>query len=310
MTAGQITTQSYPEDWVHVYTDGSALKGCVNAGYGARIEYPDRTCEEIYSPCGALCSNFEAEALAIEASIRQIRQNFVLYEEKQQKIVIFTDSKSVLQALDNNKQDNASIRSLTLEIDNFIKDFDQEITLQWIPSHCNIPGNERADTLAKKGASLEQPNRPVSQKTAKQIIRSNTKLEWYNQWALSDKGRVVFQYMPKPNKMDPINTLRRRDQVNIFRLRTQHVPLNMHINRIKPEHAPLCSLCDHPYETVKHFLFECPPLEDLRQQLLPPSPDLGNTLYSTADQLKQTSTFYIMANHRRAQAQMAAGSAK
>ena len=143
-----------------------------------------------------------------------------------------------------------------------------------------------------------------------QPCKANTKIEWHNEWALCNKGRVVFPFMTRPNKNDPINALGRRDQVNIFRLRTQHVPLNMHINRIKPDHAPLCPLCDHPYETVKHFLFDCPSLEDIRQQLLPPSPDLGNTLYSTAHQLKQTSKYYVMANCRRAQVQMAAGSEK
>ena len=89
--AGQKTILDYPSDWIHVYTDGSALKGVVNAGYGARIEYPDGTCEEIFNPCGALCSNFEAEALAIEVSLHQIRQNSTLHEDRKQKIVIFTD---------------------------------------------------------------------------------------------------------------------------------------------------------------------------------------------------------------------------
>ena len=29
-------------------------------------------------------------------------------------------------------------------------------TLQWIPAHCGLRGNELADTLAKQGAHLEQ----------------------------------------------------------------------------------------------------------------------------------------------------------
>ena len=30
------------------------------------------------------------------------------------------------------------------------------IVLQWIPSHCGIPGNEKANELAKKGRSVDQ----------------------------------------------------------------------------------------------------------------------------------------------------------
>ena len=189
---GLKTIQSYPDDCIHVYTDGSAMKGTVNAGYGAKINYPEETTEEISNPCGALCSNFEAETLAIEAALHQIRQRYTANSTSKTDIVIFTDSKSVLQSLENDKQTTNSIRNLRLSISNFIDDFSIKITLQWIPSHCDIPGNESADLLAKKGASQEQPNLPVSLNTCKQIIKSNTKIEWLNTWASSTKGRAIF----------------------------------------------------------------------------------------------------------------------
>ena len=138
----------------------------------------------------------------------------------------------------------------------------------WIPSHCDIPGNESADMLAKEGASQEQPNLPVSLNTCKQIIKSNTKIEWLNTWASSNKGRAIFPYLTQPNIKDPINSLGRKDQVIIFRLRSQHVQLNMHLNRINPEHAPVCELCPQPYE---HFLIDCPSLlDDIRKLYIPP----------------------------------------
>ena len=144
-------------------------------------------------------------------------------------------------------------------------------------------------------------NIPVSLNTAKQMIKSNNKTERLNNWALSNKGRSMFAHMPTPNKKDPNNSLKREDQVIIFRLRTQHIPLNAHLNRIKTDHAPICPLCDHPQETVKHFLFECEPLDDLRKTYLPPGPDLENTLYADRSQLQQTCKYYTMANRRRTQ---------
>ena len=305
---GLETIQSYPDYWTHVYTDGSAMKGTVNAGYGVKIYYPDENPETISNPCGALCSNFEAETLAIEAAIHQIKQRYIARVTPTTDIVIFSDSKSVLQALDSDQQNTNSIRDLRLAISNFIDDFSVNVTLQWIPSHCDIPGNESADRLAKEGASQEQPNLPVSLNTCKQIIKSNTKIEWLNTWAQSDKGRALFQYMTCPNNHDPINSLGRREQVIIFRLRSQHVQLNMHLNRIMPEHPPACELCPHPYETVKHFLFECPTLADIRKIYLPSSPDPENTLYANEKQLRNTCTYFIMANSRRVNAQMTAGS--
>ena len=62
---------------------------------------------------------------------------------------------------------------------------------------CN--GNERADILAKKGASKQQPERPVSQAT-RQITRSNTQIEWLIQRALGIAGRAVFTHMADPHK--------------------------------------------------------------------------------------------------------------
>ena len=91
--------------------------------------------------------------------------------------------------------------------------------------------------LAKKGASQEQPNLPVLLNTCKQIIKSNTKIEWLNPWASSNKGRAIFPYLTQPNIKDPINSQGRKDQVIIFRLRSQHVQLNMHLTRINPEHV-------------------------------------------------------------------------
>ena len=37
LIAAEQTIGQYPEDEIHVYTDGSAFKGTVNAGYGAHI---------------------------------------------------------------------------------------------------------------------------------------------------------------------------------------------------------------------------------------------------------------------------------
>ena len=94
MVAGLQTVQEYPDNWIKVYTDGSAFKGTANAGYGVRIEHTDKTSEELFNPCGVSCSNYEAEALAIEAAIHQLHQQFTLSPERTHSVVIFTDSMS------------------------------------------------------------------------------------------------------------------------------------------------------------------------------------------------------------------------
>ena len=127
--------------------------------------------------------------------------------------------------------------------------------------------------------------------------------EWMNTWARDTTGRNVYRHMNSIKTNDSIKLLDRKDQTAIFRLRTGHLPLNSHLNRINPMHPPMCLLCDYAYETVEHLLFHCPRLQDIRKQLLPPLPDTDNTLYSSPHQLKNTANYYFMALGRRANAQ-------
>ena len=311
METAESTIKQYPTDWIHnIYTDGSAHKGSTNAEYGALIKFPDNTKEELFNPCGKFCSNYEAEAVAMEASIRHLSSIFTLCPEKLKNILLLTDSRSVLEALAAENLDNTSVASLAGTIDQFLSSHTTSIVLQWIPSHTNIKGNEQADQLAKLGASLPQPNPPVSLQAAKQMIRANKREEWMNRWAQGTTGRCVFPHMTHPTKTDNINDLTRHQQVSIFRLRTQHTTLNHHLSKITSDTNPACPLCKHPSETVTHHLFECRPLEDLRKDLLPPRPDIHNTLYTNKHQLTRTHTFFTMAQNRRSKAQPVAGSAK
>ena len=305
---GLQTISTYPDDCIHVYTDGSAFKGTVNAGYGARIEYPDKTLEELAHPCGTNCSNYEAEALAIKAAIEKIQEKIKNHSFSKHQVIIFSDAKSVLQALNSDSFKSHIIQDLSSSLDVFMKTSNYEVILQWIPSHCEIKGNERADTLAKKGAAEEQPERPVSQSTVKQIINSKSMTEWINDWALGSTGRAMYPYMTAPTNTDPIDNLGRREHSIIFRLRSQHIALNSHLNRLNPLQEPVCPLCPCAYETVSHFLFECPKLSKLRETYLPPNPDIGNTLYCDFHQLKATAEYYVMANRLRTKFHDQAGS--
>ena len=110
--------------------------------------------------------------------------------------------------------------------------------------------------------------------------------------------------VPHPQAKDPINYLKRKEQVVIFRLRTNHIQLNAHLSRITSNHQPTCNLCGYKDETVQHFLFDCPPLQDLRKEFLPLNPDRENTLYQSKQQLIQTYKYYQNANQRRMQVQV------
>ena len=298
------TIDSYPLTWIHAYTDGSAFKGTVNAGYGATVSYPNGEKKEILNSSGSFCSNYSAEQQAITNTIDHLNYYFDTHPLSKTNVVIFTDSLSTMDALEDGSETTKDLTYLIWSLHNLISRHDTEVVLQWIPAHIGISGNERADALAKRGASLPQPDNHVSYNTCRQIIRSHSKEEWLNSWSSGKTGRRMHDHMTKPDKKDPINALNRGDQSLIFQLRTQHVPLNSHLNRIGVMPTAACPLCDYPSETVEHHLFFCKKLTDLRGCFLPKLPHTSNCLYSTIHQLKQTCKYFRMASCRRANAHM------
>ena len=302
-SAALRTIDQYSDDIVHIYTDGSASCGTRNAGYGVCMLFPDGTCREFFGPCGKFCTNYEAEAVAIETSLNEIGTIFSNNEGLKKDVVIFTDAMSVLQALENYNIKDRKINNLSLLISQVTTSNDIDITLQWVPGHTNLPGNDRADILAKSGANSIQTETQASLDTAKQTIKQLKKKEWLSQWEQSNKGRRIYQHMSSPNPKDEINKLKRNEQCNIFRLRSGHIQLNSHLHKIGVKMSSACPLCGCPEETVSHHLFVCTALEDLRREYLPPKPDTTNTLYGSENALRDTHTFHVMATHRRARAQ-------
>ncbi|XP_025262528.1 uncharacterized protein LOC112637311 [Camponotus floridanus] len=84
--------------------------------------------------------------MAILETINQANKHNII------NFTIFSDSKSVLTALQNISCNNKSSH-LLLEIRHQIKLINESngsVKLVWIPSHCGIKGNEMADALAKE----------------------------------------------------------------------------------------------------------------------------------------------------------------
>ena len=292
------TISSYPESAIHAYTDGSAVRAIRNGGYGSVIKSPDMEDPILLSgPCGAYCTNYDAEVVAIQKTLDSIHHHLEEGRFPPNDIVIFSDSQSAIQAVENWQDGTAKgIENILKTCDKIMTLYGVKITIQWIPGHSDIKMNDKADGLAKKGSHMQQDNVQTTYDTAKQIANQNTQEVWYNNWMEDDKGRQLYQHLPKPNPKDPINNLDRKDQCNIFRLRTGHIMLNGHRNRIDPLVPPMCRHCGNHTETVEHHLFHCVNLRNLRKNLLPSNPTLENCLYGNGNQLKKTSKFHIIAS--------------
>ena len=69
----------------------------------------------------------------------------------------------------------------------------RRIVLQWIPSHCGISGNEKADEFAKRGANMQQENLPITIKR-KTIIKNMFRVKTIhdNYHKLDRAGQVIL----------------------------------------------------------------------------------------------------------------------
>ena len=120
------------------------------------------------------------------------------------------------------------------------------VTLQWIPSHCGVGGNEEADRLSKMGSKLEQSAQPMSYSEAKTILRKNFRTEWQ-------------QRLDIGTEEDSIHQLDRAAQATIFRLRTGHCQLLSHLHRLNISHSDDCP-CGMGRQTPDRILQSCPTL--------------------------------------------------
>ena len=115
-----------------------------------------------------------------------------------------SDALSVLQALgDSRNKELNQLRQALVTLSSAV----QQVVLQWLPAHCGIRGNERADTLAKEGSMKEQTDNLMSFDEVKTTIKAQLR----KKWQLNH---------PNHNPSDAYYLLERWEQVRILRRRT------------------------------------------------------------------------------------------
>ncbi|KAJ4445420.1 hypothetical protein ANN_07225 [Periplaneta americana] len=139
-----------PQNWLHLYTDGSLISREQGAGAGV-------TCclFSLYRSLGYGTTSFDGEIIAISESLR----NLLCHINKFRNAVILSDSKAAILSIVSKHTPSSQTAEITKMLSQLIS-LNKRIVFQWIPSHCGILGNENADALAKKGSTATY--RPVT----------------------------------------------------------------------------------------------------------------------------------------------------
>ncbi|GFX90448.1 uncharacterized protein LOC103524116 [Trichonephila clavipes] len=136
-----------------------------------------------------------------------------------------------------------------------------KIVFQWVPSHCGLWGNERADFFAKKGTGILQNVR-------RDLTLHSAKLEIKRIFRESFRLTASRVARDKPwstlcKKSHGIPSSPRAAAVAKFRLLTGHDCLCAHLFRFNLVTSPICVLCDTGQDMTAAHLDECSALIDL-----------------------------------------------
>jgi ribonuclease HI len=203
-------------------------------------------------------SIFTAELLAISMALQHVNDLPVVPHN----IVVLTDSKSGLMALqsDSGSSRDDLIREIGVVIHQLIVK-GVGVTLQWVPSHVGIPGNEVVDRLAKEASKRATPdlNLVLSYSDIKCKLRSAAWELWKADFSRaaaarrydldltpSQKGGLILPIMPRH-----LTTIVYRLRCDVWR--TIFVPKKC-----------LCGAAVSPH----HAIFRCPLSKELFNPLI------------------------------------------
>ena len=235
--------QSENSSKTFIFTDGSKIDEKVGLGvWGQNICLQRRLPDNF--------SIFTAEAVAIKDSLN------IISDQNINSAVICSDSKSVLQAISNVVDPSHHVIA---DIQRKIDDL-PDVTLLWIPGHCNILGNEKADQLAKNSLN-KTVVAPLkwSRDDSIALLQSHTRQQIQKDWTDSHSAHL---YYIKPNigYWPSSNQNSRRREVILTRLRNGHCRQNCYG---KSGTCGTCDLMENPH----HMLIQCPQHDSHRQPM-------------------------------------------
>ncbi|KAJ8454183.1 hypothetical protein ONZ45_g19403 [Pleurotus djamor] len=230
-------------------------------------------------------TTFDAEAVGLLLAAGEIQK-----ERLTGNAAIFMDNKSVIQRLQTGQRGTGqyllnSVENLLTKAKHQAREEGRNlsISLHWISAHDDVTGNERADELAKEaargrehrpdplpGTLREYFSLPLSKSAKKQFAKARRKHQSWDDWVKSKRKPKldhIDEKLTDDKYMRQVGEWRKGHVSIITQLRTQHIPLNLHLYRIGKSEMSNCPHCPRKEETVQHLLQDCPAYNRERQEM-------------------------------------------
>ena len=174
------------------------------------------------------------------------------------RIWIFTDSESSVKRLAGGpgSQTDCLADDIWNNLNSLAKKW--EITIQWIPGHKDIEGNETADSAAKEATALCQEDAVLDFNTMKAAIKRHFRKIW-SEAVLARVGIYSEAKVSKPPAQ--LRNATQKEEVTIHQLRTGTSPLVRGCwarYAQRPEAERLCPNGCNIVEDVAHLFWDCP----------------------------------------------------
>ena len=228
---------------INIYTDGSVLRGNMIGGSGVVItrgpaEAPV-VVESIKRKGAFFTCSYDEEVHALESAMGWLEQN------NPGPVTIITDSQSLCLALLGSGFELDQMRYR-------MKSYDHRITVQWVPGHRNIPGNDLADTVAKEAAELEgHPYAPTWFHSVKAKIKADRK----DPQPEHERTRQVYSSY---SAQEELKIKTKRGQSLLAKIRSGHTVLfAAYRNKIDENEDPTCPLCHDAPQDLVHWMTSC-----------------------------------------------------
>jgi ribonuclease HI len=251
-----------------MYTHGSQLGTARGAGYTILIGFPKAI--NAIVPMGNTSEVFDAELRRIYECLLTCRNHARIHHLHRHYIHIFSDNQAAItRSASLERGPGQEIAALIHDTAFALRPHIVQVTVHWVPGHTGVPGNKKADTLAKLATEHQPTTRiPISTSWLRHRIREQTAIDW-QQWYGSTPRPMTYT-APHQCRLDAAYiTLLQKISSAILGLHIGHGYFLDCLARRPLEKYPSrhCGYALHPPQMPKHLLLSCLDFCDQRMTL-------------------------------------------
>ncbi|UYV80783.1 hypothetical protein LAZ67_19001725, partial [Cordylochernes scorpioides] len=205
------------------------------------------------------CTAFQAELLAIRWAVRLVEEGY-----SREEITIASDCKSALSAICT----SGPVRSTLVAEIVLALNTNQNVKLCWVPGHCGIDENERADRAAKNVAvsTLEPSFSILPRSLARKHSRTAALDAWTEVYCRDHSNRHLRRIAHTPDRLlQFLPKVWPREFTTTLLAGHGHVRADLVLWHSGED--PSCPHCMEEQQTVDHLLFRCPAFMRHRMQI-------------------------------------------